>query len=108
MIGTTRLWALTDLLANAGQLNLTKGELLQMDPKKAASILGRAAPLDLEGTVWQLAGVAITTVAMIPASRSWMIKFALPCASTHSACQISLAVADAVAHATGETLRKVR
>ena len=63
MVGTTRLWTLTDLFANAGQLNLTKGELLRMEPKKAASILGRAAPLDLEGAVWQLSGVANTTAA---------------------------------------------
>jgi outer membrane protein OmpA-like peptidoglycan-associated protein len=75
MIGTTRLWTLTDLFANAGQLDLAKDELLRMEPKKAAKILARMAPLDLEGAVWQLAGVANTTATIDPASRSWMIEF---------------------------------
>jgi outer membrane protein OmpA-like peptidoglycan-associated protein len=76
MIGTTRLWTLTDLFANAGQLNLGRGELLRMEPDKAASILGRAAPLNLDGVVWQLSGVANTTARLSPTSRSWMIDFA--------------------------------
>jgi outer membrane protein OmpA-like peptidoglycan-associated protein len=85
MTGTTRLWTLTDLFANAGQLNLTNGELLRMEPKEAARILGRAAPLDLEGAVWQLSGVANTTAAIIPASRSWMIEFARASCTTWNA-----------------------
>jgi outer membrane protein OmpA-like peptidoglycan-associated protein len=76
MTGTTRLWTLTDLFPNAGQLNLTEGELLRMEPKKAAKILARTAPLDLKGVVWHLSGVANTTAPIIPASRSWMLEFA--------------------------------
>lgn len=62
----TRLWTLTDLFANAGQLNLAKGALLGMEPAKAAEILGRVAPLDLEGVVWRLFGVANSTAAISP------------------------------------------
>lgn len=76
MTGDTRLWTLTDLFANAGQLDLSKGELLRTDPEKAAKILGRSAPLDLNRVTWQLSGVANTTAAIHPANRSWMIQFA--------------------------------
>ena len=47
-----------------------------MEPEKAASILARSAPLDLEGVVWHVSGVANTTDGLSPASRSWMIDFA--------------------------------
>lgn len=72
---TQEIWSLTDLVSTTGQFALTD-TLLNEAPSTAAAMVAESAPLSLGKTRWHIGGLANTSTALQPSSRSWMQDFA--------------------------------